>query len=75
MCHLVHDHIIQYPDWHICKLVGDANGTLCRSTATASGILVSYVPDGIYTQPAVEILVIELIESLLKILVIIEFFS
>ncbi len=75
MCHLVHDQIIQYPFGHICQLVGDADGAICRSTASTSGILVRYVPDGIYTKLATEILVIEIIESLLEILVIIEFFS
>lgn len=75
VCHLVHDQIIQYPFGHICQLVGDADGAICRSTASTSGILVRYVPDGIYTKLATEILVIEIIESLLEILVIIEFFS
>lgn len=69
MRHLMHEHIVQNPFWHIKKLVREPNSTVGRGAASPSSLLVGDKLDDVNLEPALKVPLVKRIKPLPQIIV------
>src|SRR3972149_5328946 len=74
MGHLMHDHVVKNPSWHVQKPVRYSNCTPVGCTASAHPSLICNEFNGIRFEPALEIPAVELIEPLPQVIIFIDLF-
>src|SRR5574341_1270636 len=74
MCHLMHDHIVKNPSWHLQQLMGDSNSAIGRSATSPFPFLVGNKFNGIHFELALKILIVKIIKTLFQIIIFIDLF-